>query len=703
MNKTEISKQFVKQHGEYSCGLACLASIVNYYGGNIAQHELMQASGTTLNGTSMLGLYQAAQKIGLDAKGFEAKIDHLKELKDPVILHVVMDGKREHFIVSYGYNGKFVIGDPGWGITEYSELELEAVWTSKTLLQLKPGNNFRKVSGLAADKWNWFKQIISDDIPILTVSTFIGVIIAILGLSTAIYTQKLIDEYLPDKTYDRIYIGLGLLTFLLITRSGLNYIRGILMVRQGRDLNQRVVTDFISKILYLPQSFFNAHSTGDFIARMNDAQRIQRTVSLVTGTIIIEILVIIISAVYIFYLSVIIGLISVSSIILYLIIAWKYHDKIVQKQKEVMATYAANESNYVDTLQGSAIIKSFGKEKTFIDRLTSVYQLFQEKIYDLGNLGNAYSFLTGTTASLFIVVIIFIGIRAVLSESLQLGEFIAILSVGGSLVPSIAGLVVSNIQIQEAQVAFDRMHEFVKHDVELKPDSKSISNTPPINRITLQNLRFRFPGKRPLLEKVDLHIEKGKIVALFGEVGSGKSTLVDILQRFYSFEAGNILIDGKDWESIHLSEWRSKISIVPQKEKIFNSTVLDNICMSNDQNEFEEAVQFCESFGFNKFIERFQQGYLTLTGENGINLSGGQRQLISLARALYTHPEFLILDEATSAMDFGTEDFVFDMLKKQKDIGILIITHRKDLVQKADEVYQLRNNLIYKIERELML
>jgi ATP-binding cassette subfamily B protein len=435
---------------------------------------------------------------------------------------------------------------------------------------------------------------------------------------------------------------------------------------------------------------------------MNDAQRIQRTVSLITGTIIMEILVIIISAAYVLYLSVIIGLISLSSIILYLFIAWKYHDKIVQKQKEVMATYAANESNYVDTLQGSAIIKSFGKEKTFIQRLTNIYQLLQEKIYDLGNLGNTYSFLTGTTASLFIVVIIFIGIRAVLSESLQLGEFIAILSVGGSLVPSIAGLVVSNIQIQEAQVAFDRMHEFVKHEVEYKPASDRISKSPTVNHITVQNLRFRFPGKKPLLDKVDLHIEKGKIVALFGEVGSGKSTLVDILQRFYVYEAGNILVDDKDWKSINLPDWREKISIVPQKEKIFNSTVLDNICLSNDQNEFEEVIKLCESYGFNKFIEKFQQGYLTLTGENGINLSGGQRQLISLARALYKHPEFLILDEATSAMDFTTEDFVFEMLKKQRNLGVLIITHRKDLVLKADEVYQLKDNRIYKMENQFM-
>jgi len=484
MNKAKISKQFVKQHGEYSCGLACLSSIVNYYGGSISQSELMQSSGTTLNGTSMLGLYQAAKKIGFEAKGFEAEIKHLKELKEPVILHVILDGKREHFIVSYGYKEKFLIGDPGWGVTEYSEQELAAIWKSKTLLQLQPTEKFEKTSRTASDKWIWFKEMIHEDIPILGVSAFIGIIVAILGLSTAIYSQKLIDEYLPDKNFEKIYVGLGLLACLLLIRSVFTYVRGILMVRQSRDLNERVISNFINKILYLPQTFFNGHSTGDFIARMNDAQRIQRTVSLITGTIIIEFLVVIISSAYVFYLSYFIGLVSISSIVFFLLLAWKYHKRIIDKQREVMASYAANESNYVDTLQGNATIKSFGKENIFIERLSAVYKIFQGKVYELGNLGNSYGFFTNSISGIYIVLIFLVGINLVLNDGLQLGEFVAVLSVGGSLVPSLANLTVSNVQIQEAKVAFDRMHEFVKEEIEhLDPETKLLKENSAVNKI----------------------------------------------------------------------------------------------------------------------------------------------------------------------------------------------------------------------------
>jgi ATP-binding cassette subfamily B protein len=239
------------------------------------------------------------------------------------------------------------------------------------------------------------------------------------------------------------------------------------------------------------------------------------------------------------------------------------------------------------------------------------------------------------------------------------------------------------------------MHEFVREEIEHSDATNSqLSDLETINRIEIKGLRFRFPGRKPILESVDLSLSKGKIVALFGEVGSGKSTLVDILQGFYDFESGSIYLNNQDIHSFNLRELRSKIAVATQKEKIFNSTIIDNICLSNNQNELQEAVAFCIREGFDVFVNKFQQGYLTLTGENGVNLSGGQRQLISIARALYKQPEFLILDEATAAMDTETEEFVFKLLKRRKDLGTMIISHRKELVAKADRIYQLKNNVV---------
>ncbi len=196
-----INKTFVKQHSQFYCGLACLASVVKYYGGETTQEKLQETSGTTLNGTSLSGLYQAAQKLGFDVGAFEADIKNLKELKEPVILHIQKDEKLEHFVICYGFeNGKFIIGDPGWGITQFDENELETVWKSKALLKLSPGQNFVTQKGESKNKQAWFIQLIKDDYPILAIAALLGVVISALGLVTAIFSQKLIDHILPEKT-----------------------------------------------------------------------------------------------------------------------------------------------------------------------------------------------------------------------------------------------------------------------------------------------------------------------------------------------------------------------------------------------------------------------------------------------------------------------------------------------------------------------
>ncbi len=184
-----------------------------------------------------------------------------------------------------------------------------------------------------------------------------------------------------------------------------------------------------------------------------------------------------------------------------------------------------------------------------------------------------------------------------------------------------------------------------------------------------------------------------------GEVGSGKSILLQILQKFQSYEAGEILINGNiSLTDIASNVWRSKIGVVPQEIKVFNGTLLDNILLGNLLEEGEKAIIFCETLGFNQFFETLPQGYLTIVGEEGINLSGGQKQLLALARALYHQPNLLFLDEATSAMDSKTEQFVIDLLEKIKpNLMILMITHKKDFAKIADNVYELMGGIAYKL------
>jgi ATP-binding cassette subfamily B protein len=198
------------------------------------------------------------------------------------------------------------------------------------------------------------------------------------------------------------------------------------------------------------------------------------------------------------------------------------------------------------------------------------------------------------------------------------------------------------------------------------------------------------------LDDISFDLKKGEIVTLFGEIGGGKSTLLSILQRFYPYESGDILLDGDCWSHVDIESWRRNIAVVPQQPKLFIGTIAGNIKVgTQEKKEYDEVINFCKKEGFDRFFETFQQGYMTLIGENGVNLSGGQQQLILLARALYSKPKLLLLDEPTSSMDRKTEQFVIDILNKYKStMGILLVTHRVQLAKHTDRIYILEKGKI---------
>lgn len=699
--KNQLKKIHVRQLGEHACGLACLSALTNFYGGSIPQEKLRQVSGTTLNGTSLLGLYQAACKIGFTAKGYEGNIKDLKTLDNPVILHVVTQTNRQHFIVCYGHeNGKFIIGDPGWGITHYSDSELEAIWQSRALLSLVPNEKFLTITNIQQGQWEWFKSLIKEDIPILTVAAVLGLLMAVTGLSTAIFSQKLIDDFLPNNDVRKIIIGLATLALLLCIRAFLGYIQGIFMARQGKNLNVRIVKSFIDKIVQLPISYFRGYSTGDLIARMNDSMRIRDTVAVFTGSVVINILVVCVSLGYIFVQSLPMGLLSVSGIVFFFLIAWRFHKPIHELQKDVMVAHSANESQYIDALTGISTVKSFGREGIFKDRINTVYDMYQTKGYDLAILGNRFGFLTQLTVGVYLSLMFAYGVWMVVHGQLLLGELMALLTIGSTIIPSIASLAIANIQLQEAKVAFDRMFEISSLEKEfesLEKENLVYSEPDRASVLRLQSIAYRFPGKSPVLKNIGFQVSSEEIISVFGQVGSGKSTLAELIQGLYSPESGTMELDGKGIQEWTLPIWRAKIAVVAQSEKIFNSTLLDNICLSNDFGKLQECIAFCQYIGLDPLFSQLPQGYLTLCGEEGRNLSGGQKQLVAIARALYKQPSFLLLDESTSAMDFETENQVLGILRefsKKNKVGIIMITHRIGLAKRTDRILTLKDGVV---------
>ncbi|CEN38732.1 peptidase domain-containing ABC transporter [Capnocytophaga cynodegmi] len=692
LNHKQIRKTFVLQHDQSDCGVACLLSLIRYYGGNESLEKLREYSGTTRQGTTLLGLYQAANQIGFEAEGCEADIPSLIKHANPVILHVVVQEKLQHYVVCFGYeNGKFLIGDPAQGISELSTEELNKIWISKTCLILSTTVAFQKEENAKKLQRNWFYSLIKEDIKLLFISSLLGIIIATLGLAMAIFSQKLIDDILPTKNVIKLISGIVLLAILLLARVGISVLREYFLLRQSKDFNNRINNQFFTNLLSLPKLFFDTRKIGELIARLNDTQRIQRVIKQLAGSLAIDVLVVIMTITFLFYYSWEIGLLSVLTMPIYFYIIYRSNSKIIHSQKEVMQGYAMIESNYITSLQGITEIKINNKQTIFSKLNAVLFGNFQDKIFQLGKINIRLSWQSGVASILFLIGVLIYTSLQVLNEKMQVGELMAIITMAGSLLPSVLNLALITIPINEAKIAFLRMYEFSS----IVPEKNEGTNISDVQHIEIKNIAFRFVGRKQILSDVNLHLQKGKVTAIIGESGCGKSTLAQILLQFYLPEKGEIIIDNCLLQDICLKSYRGLVGFIPQEIAIFNGNVIDNITLGEEVS-IEEINLFLHKYGFDTYFNEFPQGLFTLLGEEGINLSGGQKQLISFARTLFKNPKLLILDESTSAMDRNTEHFFLSVLQKIKpEKIILFISHRLHSLPKiADEICILENGKI---------
>ncbi|WP_282069241.1 peptidase domain-containing ABC transporter [Olleya namhaensis] len=693
LSQKDLEKTFALQQDQSDCGVACLLSIIQYYEGSNSLEKLREISGTTKQGTNLLGLYQASNQLGFTAQGNEADIQAIIDHKEPLILHVVIEERLQHYVICYGYkNNKFIIGDPAKGIIYLTKEELEVIWKSKSCLTLKPNDSFVKSKSQDKNKKDWFLKIVKKDLKLITFSVLLGLGIAILGMAMSIFSQKLIDDILPSKDFNKLITGIILVAFLLFVRVLFTALRDFLLITQSKDFNNRIIDRFYTSLLHLPKPFFDTRKIGELVARLNDTQRVQRVISQIIGNLAINALVTVTSLGFLFYYSWQTGLIASISLPFYFLLIYSFNKKIITAQKEMMQGYALNESNYITSMQGIETIKNNNKQSLFQKNNQLIYGNFQNKVFNLGKINVRLSVFSGIFSILFLIGILIYTALQVYHENMQLGELMAILGIAGSLLPSVAGLALITIPINEAKVAFNRMYEFASIDTENK------GNIPLtiFNSLEIKNLSFRFAGRKQLFKNINITANKNECIAIVGESGSGKSTLGQVLQKFYPFENGKILINNQfKLTQVSTEDWRDIIGVIPQDITIFSGNVITNILLGKEDTP-ENIESFCQQYGFTEFVTSLPQGFATILGEEGINLSGGQKQIIALMRVLYKKPQLLLLDEFTSAMDRKTEKFVLNLLNKLKsELTIIFISHRLHSLPKiADRIYVLENGII---------
>lgn len=353
-----------------------------------------------------------------------------------------------------------------------------------------------------------------------------------------------------------------------------------------------------------------------------------------------------------------------------------------------------------ETLGGIKIIKAFNaqpNQQARFENENQQYQTINNRLYRRKDLASPLSEVLGIAV---VVVVLWYGGSLVLNQKSPLDAevFIAFIVIFSQLIQPAKKLVAAFYNIQKGSASLERIENILHTQSAIQVDAKHTKAIQNLKQgISFKNVSFAYDQK-PTLSQLNFNIQRGEIVALVGQSGAGKSTIADLLARFYEVNEGEILIDGINIENYALSDLRNLMGIVTQQPLLFNDTVFNNIALGNPSATQEEAINAAKIAHAHTFITQLKNGYQTIIGEGGNNLSGGEKQRISLARAILKNPPILLLDEATSALDAESEQLVQQALQSlMQNRTTLVIAHRLSTIQKANKIIVMQNGNI--IER----
>jgi len=483
--------------------------------------------------------------------------------------------------------------------------------------------------------------------------------------------------------------------FLVFTFFGKNLFRYLSLyflapVRNGivRDFRQKLV----GKILDLPLSYFSEERKGDLMSRISaDVQEIEWSIVGVVESVAREPIVILGSLIFMIFVSpgllvFVFGLMLFSGLIIGGV------GRSLRKQSgQAQSLLGLIGSLVEETLGGLRIIKGFNAEPWQLERFgqeNTRYARTLTRLYRRKDLAAPLSEFLGIAA---VSVLLWFGAKQVFAGEISAATFITFLYAFYNIIEPAKQLSSASYSIRKGMGALERVEAVLNAPVSIRDDDKALTVKSFEDKIEFRNVSFRYQNaERPALENVSLTIPKGKMVALVGASGAGKSTIADLLPRFYDVTDGQIFLDGRDIRQLRLHDVRALMGIVSQEAILFNDTVRNNIVFSTSEVSETAIIAAAKAANAHEFIEKLPQGYDTNIGDRGNKLSGGQRQRLTIARALLKNPPILILDEATSALDSESEKLVQAALETLlKNRTALVIAHRLSTVQHADEIIVL--------------
>ncbi|REC46261.1 peptidase domain-containing ABC transporter [Chryseobacterium pennipullorum] len=692
---------FYKQPDTKDCGPTCLRIVSKYYGKNISLQQIRALSETTREGSSLLGLSDAAENLGYRSLGVQIDFNTLvEEVPLPCIVH----WNKNHFVVVYKIdkNNKVYISDPSYGLITYNREEFIKFWigenanenteegialileTTPSFFQTEFDSEESKASFSFLSKYLLkYKSLVIQ----LAVGLLAG---SLLSLIFPFLTQSIVDVGIQNQDINFIYLVLLAQIMLFLGRMGIETIRSWILLHLSARINISIISDFFIKLMRLPISFFDTRMTGDIMQRINDHHRIEQLLtSSSLNTLFSLVNLIIFSIVLLFY--------DYRLFIVYLVGAVLYIGWIsffLKKRKELdykrFSQVSQEQSKVIELINGMQEIKMHNaeKQKRWDWEFLQV-KLFKIRIKSL-SLEQWQSVGGNFINQIKDILVSFLSAKLVLSGNLTLGMMLSVQYIIGQLNSPLLQLIDFIKQSQDAKISLERLGEI--HDKEDEEDkNEQYATDIPKKDIEITDMSFRYIGSDvPVFENLSLTIPYQQTTAIVGASGSGKTTLLKLLMKFYDPDKGDIRVGNTSLKNISPRFWRDHCGVVMQEGYVFNDTIANNIAVGEDHIDKQKLRRAVEIANIKDFIEGLPLSYNTKIGNEGVGVSGGQKQRLFIARAVYKSPEYILFDEATSALDANNEKVIMENLEQFfKGKTAIVIAHRLSTVKHADKIIVL--------------
>ncbi|MDM0497917.1 ABC transporter ATP-binding protein [Clostridium perfringens] len=503
-------------------------------------------------------------------------------------------------------------------------------------------------------------------------------------------TRNIINDVIPNKQIKLLFVFAVVLTLIFLIKAGLNYFMQywghVVGVRMQADMRR----DLFDKLQDMPNKYFDNNKTGVIMSRIiNDLLDISELAHHGPEDLFISLVMLVGSFIILCTINVPLTIITFAIIPFLLFYTIHKRNKMKKAFKETRVKTGEVNATIENSISGVRVTKSFGNkayEMEKFDKSNGIFKKAREHAYKA--MAEYFSGMFFLVDMLELIVLIAAGYFTYLGK-INIGDFAAYLLYIKMFLQPIRKLINFNEMFQNGMSGFERYEEIMNEENEKEiPNAKELKDVK--GKITIKDVTFRYDNKESILENFNLDIEAGKMVALVGPSGGGKTTICNLIPRFYDYESGQIFIDDVDISTVTLKSLRENIGIVQQDVFLFTGTIKENIMYGNPNATDEEVIEAAKNACLHDFIIDLEDGYDTFIGERGVKLSGGQKQRISIARVFLKNPAILILDEATSALDNVTEYEIQKALEElSKDRTTLVVAHRLSTVKNSDEIVVL--------------